>query len=130
MAEGAPAERKEPKTKKRKSDVPLEDHFDVGRYIEGEVTLEWKELKLDVMLQHGQVRSLNASHRDDLVKEFRVNPPLTLQLTTVHNQGVPPTTSSPLSDCLALERGVKGGCTSFVLSGKGDGITSTQVGKS
>ena len=57
--------------------------FDVGEHVDDVVDLDFNDLKLDLDLQYGQVRNIQATHRDTLVTELMSNPPKEiLTLTT------------------------------------------------
>ena len=70
---------------------PVEESFDVGKYMLDMVELGHDRLALDIDLKHGQIRKVNMTHRDHLVEQFTTNAPASLlELTTVLDQSVHP----------------------------------------
>ena len=70
---------------------PVEESFDVGKYMLDVVELGHDRLALDIDMKHGQIRKVNVTHRDNLVEQFTTNAPASLlELTTVLDQSVFP----------------------------------------
>jgi hypothetical protein len=82
---------KNPKKRAARKAAPhAEDTFDVSSYLVETAELSVDELALDSELSHGQVRKVDVGHVEQLVREFRSNPPTELELTTIQDQGGPP----------------------------------------
>ena len=84
----------------RKAAVAPDETFSVGQWIQDVVELPYEKIQVDIECRHGQVRAINAAHRDSLVRDLKSNPPLIIELTTYFDQSVIPT--SAFLTCLAL----------------------------
>ena len=105
------------------------DAFNVQQYVTEELELGHSQLALDLDMKHGQIRTINSDHRNNLIEQFRANPPMVIDLTTVLDQGVP-------SVWLSWRKGLEGLCamvwvhpfTSHKLSGAPMSLPITGIG--
>ena len=77
-----------PRKSAAKSDSAAQEEFNVSHFITEEIEMPWTQLALDIDLKQGQIRTINALHRQNLVEQFRANPPHVIELTTVLDQGM------------------------------------------
>ena len=89
------------KGQSKKDDI-MHEGFNVSHYLMDEVELPVDKLALDIDMKQGQIHTVNAAHREELVQEFLKNPPMRIELTTVLDQSVP--ASAPVCQ-VGLQRG-------------------------
>ena len=81
---------------KKEQDVPPDCHFSVGDYVLGTSVLPWHQLRLDENLDHGQIRTVDNANVMEILRNYKVNPPVQLELTVVKDQGAPPVLPFPV----------------------------------
>lgn len=99
MSQAPTQSKKSVRPKKSMVDVPREEKFDVGAYIDRVEILDVKNLALDKPMSDktfGQVREVNVGHVLDLVESYRRNPPVQLELTVFQDPGMPLRISLPV----------------------------------
>ena len=75
-------------TKKEKAEETVE-RFSVGQFVEKTEVLPADKLNIDRDLSHGQVRTVDEGHVQDLMEHYNVNEPDELQMTVVKDRGIP-----------------------------------------
>ena len=91
-----PAPKKAAKSEKIKWAKPADVFFDVSEHVDPEeLDIKYDKLALDLNLQYGQVRPLDATHYEKQVEDFLSNPPSRLDLTVWKHPGVHTSPSHP-----------------------------------
>ena len=117
MSQSASATQKKAE-KKGESDVL--EQFNVQQFVVEERELEHGVLALDLEMKHGQIRTVNATHKANLMQQFRNNPPMVLDLMTVLDQGMFPVQWHSACACLPTACAWNG--NGWGLDRTGDGV--------
>ena len=78
------------KMAEKKGDSHVMEQVNVQQFVFNERELEHRVFDVDVERKHGQIRTVNATRKANLMQKFRNRPPRMLDLTTVPGQGMFP----------------------------------------